>query len=165
MWIYLLRHGVAEDHRAGVRDEERALTAAGERQLAAAAAAWRRVVRAPDVVFTSPLLRARQTADALCDALAHRPERRVTDAMLPGAAAGEMVRLLEAELFAKTPSVALVGHEPHLGCVLGALLASQPRLAVPLQRGMLVGLQAEGATCLVAGLRFALSQEAAASLT
>ena len=165
MWIYLLRHGDAEDHAPGTPDEDRALTATGARKLADASAAWREVLRPPEVVFTSPLLRARQTADVLLGVLEEQVELRVDEALVPSAPTEHMVTRLEGELFSKTSSVALVGHEPHLGYLLGALVTGQQRLSMPLKKGMLVGLQAEGATTILAGLRFALTTKAAAQLT
>lgn len=164
MWIYLLRHGDAEDHAPGTPDTDRALTATGARKLADARASWREVLRPPEVVFTSPLLRARQTADVLLGVLEEQVELRVDDALVPGAPVEQMVTKLEGELFSKTSSVALVGHEPHLGYLLGSLLTGHTRLSVPLKKGMLVGVRAEGTTSLFASLRFALSQKVAAQL-
>ena len=68
-------------------------------------------------------------------------------------------------MLAKTDSVAVIGHEPHLGYLLGALVTGQQQFSMPLEKGMLVGLQAEGATTILAGLRFALTTKAAAQLT
>ena len=47
MWIYLLRHGVAEAPRLGLADEDRALTRDGLADLHAASRAWGRLVTAP----------------------------------------------------------------------------------------------------------------------
>ena len=60
MWIYLLRHGVAEEPRAGLTDEQRALTEEGMEKLRRASPAWRRLVHTPSVVMCSPLVRARR---------------------------------------------------------------------------------------------------------
>ena len=59
----------------------------------------------------------------------------------------------------------VTGAQPHLGYLLGALVTGQQRFSMPLKKGMLVGLQAEGATTILAGLRFALTTKAAAQLT
>ena len=73
--------------------------------------------------------------------------------------------MLESLLLEGTGSVSLIGHEPHLGCLLGVLLTGQERLSIPLKKGMLVGLRTSGSTSLVASLRFCLSQKAAAAIT
>jgi phosphohistidine phosphatase SixA len=72
--------------------------------------------------------------------------------------------LLEAEQHAATPSVALVGHEPLLGHLLGLLLTGQTHLPVPFKKGMLVGVETPSSVSLIAALRFALSQKCAAEL-
>jgi len=165
MWIYLLRHGVAEDLRAGLDDEDRALTEEGRKKLRAAGAAWRQVVPSPGVVVTSPLLRARQTAEVYVEATGAPADRRVDACLSPVAPLRGAVSMLERQLLGGTDSVTLIGHEPHLGCLLGVLLTGQERLSIPLKKGMLVGLRTAGSTSLVASLRFCLSQKAAATLT
>jgi phosphohistidine phosphatase SixA len=72
--------------------------------------------------------------------------------------------LLEIEALSQTKSVALVGHEPHLGYLLGALLTGHPRHPIPLKKGMLVGVETETSASLVAALRFALSSKLAGEL-
>lgn len=165
MWIYLLRHGVAEDLRADLADEDRALTEEGRKKLRAAGAAWRHIVQTPDVVVTSPLLRARQTAEVFVEAVGAPTERRVDACLSPVAPLRGAVAMLESLLLEGPGSVSLIGHEPHLGCLLGVLLTGQERLSIPLKKGMLVGLRTSGSTSLVASLRFCLSQKAAAAIT
>ncbi|MGC6487613.1 MAG: SixA phosphatase family protein [Planctomycetota bacterium] len=165
MWIYLLRHGVAEDLRAGMDDGDRALTEEGWQKLRAASGSWRRLVRRPSVVVTSPLLRARETAEVFVETTGRPADLRVDACLEPIAPLSHATTMLEGLLLEGTESVALIGHEPQLGYLLGTLLTGQERLAVPLKKGMLVGLQTRGATSLLAGLRFCLSQKAAAKVT
>ena len=165
MWIYLLRHGVAEDARPGLCDEERALTEDGKARLRRASQAWTRVVREPAVVISSPLLRARQTAETFIEAVGGGAELQISEDLVPSADPMRAITMLEGEMIARTASVALIGHEPHMGYLLGALMTGRQLAAVPLKKGMLVGLKAEGVTSLVADLRFALSQKTASKLT
>ena len=72
--------------------------------------------------------------------------------------------LLEAEALAGCPSIAVVGHEPHLGYLLGLLVTGHPRQPIPLKKGMLVGVETLSSASLVGNLRFALSQRAAGAL-
>ena len=164
MLIYLLRHGIAEDGGGGLRDAERALTDEGWKKLRKAAPAWRRVVEPPQVVFSSPLRRARETASVLVDALELRTDLRIDEAFEPSAPASLAMSLLESEQHSGTGSVAVVGHEPHLGYLLGQLLTGHPRLSIPLKKGMLVAVETESTASLVAGLRFSLTQRAAGAL-
>lgn len=164
MLIYLLRHGVAEDGHAGLADSDRALTEEGWRRLRKAGAAWRRLVSGPDLLLVSPLKRAQQTAGAFVEAVRCGVDTNITDALVPGAPPGLVLSELEAAALSGTGSVALVGHEPHLGYLLGALLTGHPRQPIPLKKGMLVGIETEGSASLVGQLRFALSSKAAAEL-
>ncbi|MCK5945192.1 MAG: histidine phosphatase family protein [Planctomycetes bacterium] len=165
MWIHLLRHGIAEEPRPDLADEDRALTDEGRKRLRRAGRAWNELVRTPDVVITSPLQRARQTAEQFVEAVGFGGDLRVDAAFVPGARPELATTLLEGELLARTGSVAVVGHEPHLGYLLGSLLTGHSRLTIPLRKGMLVGLQVESTTTLLATLRFSLGQKAAARLT
>jgi phosphohistidine phosphatase len=162
--IYLLRHGIAEDAGPGVSDHDRALTADGIKRLRRAMGAWRRLVEKPDVVITSPLRRARETAELFVEAARFAGELRVENALVPNAATSLAISLLEAEVLSGTNAIALVGHEPHLGYLLGTLLTGHPRQPIPLKKGMLVGVETLTEHGASSELRFALAQKAAAGL-
>lgn len=164
MHIYLLRHGIAEDAGPGVSDHERALTAEGQKKLRRAMGAWRRLVAKPDVVITSPLRRARETAELFAEATRFSGALRVEEALVPNAATSLAISLLEAEVLSGTSAIALVGHEPHLGYLLGTLLTGHPRQPIPLKKGMLVGVETLTEHGASSELRFALAQKIAADL-
>lgn len=164
MHIHLLRHGIAEDGVPGGDDGARALTDEGKKRLRKAAAAWRALVAPPDVVWTSPLLRAQQTCAIFCDAIGFGGEVQVCADLVPEAAPSRALALLEGEALSGTGSVALIGHEPHLGYLLGLLLTGQGRMPVPFKKGMLVGVETASPTSLVGQLRFALTQKLAGEL-
>lgn len=161
--ITLLRHGIAEDSAPG-GDAERALTDDGWRRLRRASAAWRGLSEPPAVVFCSPLRRAQETALAFAEAVRFRGELRVEPALVPEAPPALAAALLEAEALSGTPSVAMVGHEPHLGYLLGLLLTGHPRQPIPLKKGMRVAVETSSAASLIGHLRIALTQRAAARL-
>jgi phosphohistidine phosphatase len=165
MWIYLIRHGSAEEPIPGQLDHQRALTPAGIESLHRAGITWKRLLPTPMTVLTSPFLRAHQTATAFADAVGFAGEIKAIEALVPHAQPEHTVELLEAELMAKAASVAIVGHEPHLGYVLGSLLTGHPRISIPFKKGMLVAVETESATNVTAGLRFCLGQSFAADLT
>ncbi|MBL9079227.1 MAG: phosphohistidine phosphatase SixA [Planctomycetes bacterium] len=163
MRIHLLRHGIAEDH-CPAGDAGRALTDEGWKKLRRAAPSWRTLVEAPDVVFVSPLRRAQETASVFTEAVGFRGELRIEPALQPDAPPTLAASLLEAEALSGTQAVALVGHEPHLGYLLGLLLTGHPRQPIPVKKGMLVSVETASAASLVASLRFALTQRAAGEL-
>jgi len=164
MHIYLLRHGFAEDASATVHDRDRALTEEGRKKLQRAAATWRQLVESPEVLFVSPLRRAIETAAVFTEAVRFSGEQRVEEALVPAAPPALCMSLLEGESFSGTKSVAVVGHEPNLGFLLGLLLTGHPRQPIPLKKGMLVGVETESSASLLAALRVSLTQKAAAQL-
>lgn len=102
--IYLLRHGDAEaEGPAG--DAARRLTAKGETQAAAAGRALAALGAKIDVCLTSPRIRARDTAELACNALAVTPE------LCDPIGSGEYDTLA---LAAGRGDLLLVGHEPML---------------------------------------------------
>ena len=68
MELLVIRHAKAEDHGHPGGDGARALVTKGFEQSAKLGRLLKRVDRRPDVVLTSPLVRARQTAETLCEA-------------------------------------------------------------------------------------------------
>lgn len=164
MLIHLLRHGNAEEMRFDHRDDLRELTEEGHERLRRAAKAWREVVEAPIELWVSPLVRARQTADAFAKAIRFEGERKVIESLRPEEPLSKIVAELEAAQAAGLGSVALVGHEPLLGALFGYLLLGREGFAIPLRKGMLVAVETHGSTSLVAQLRIALGQRNAARL-
>ncbi|HLE59205.1 MAG TPA: histidine phosphatase family protein, partial [Candidatus Limnocylindria bacterium] len=69
MILYFLRHGKAGHYSTSADDDERTLTDAGVAALRAAAPLWQRINLRPDVVITSPLPRARETAELLVEGI------------------------------------------------------------------------------------------------
>ena len=121
MRIYIVRHGEAELAALGSSDAGRQLTARGQRQAARVGAALRVLGEVPAVVLTSPVPRARQTAELAVKAMADkrsRPPIRVLDRLAPGAYAGDVLAAIPAD----PQSVMLVGHQPTLGALVGALI-------------------------------------------
>ena len=119
--VYFLRHGKAEN-RAEWRgsDDERPLTAEGEEAMRREAEALRALGLAPDVIVTSPLARARRTAEIVAEGLG-LSGRLVEDERL---AHGFDVRRLEQVLAAHAGAgaVMVVGHEPDFSAAVAELI-------------------------------------------
>jgi phosphohistidine phosphatase len=105
--LWLLRHGEAVPHDSKP-DPEREVTARGERQALAAGSALARLGVELDACYTSPRLRARQTAELACRALGVEPivERSVDS----GFDRDDALALLRAH--GDDARVLVVGHEP-----------------------------------------------------
>jgi len=128
MKLLIVRHAAAVSRGTpGIPDDDRPLTPRGKAKFRAAAKGLARVVDRPDLLLTSPLPRAKATAQITALAF-----KRVEPRMEP-ALAGESVEGIVAAL-TRLPAgqtVAIVGHEPVLSALLAHFLgASQPeRLA------------------------------------
>jgi len=111
MDLYLVRHGMAGPVLPGQDDAARTLTAEGVDRMHQQARTLKQSGLRIDRLFTSPLIRARQTAALLASALGLEAE---TDALLkPGCTLDDV-----GELLARHPQaghVMLVGHQPDLG--------------------------------------------------
>lgn len=121
--IYLVRHGIAGDPDEWKGpDDSRPLNAKGRRAFRRTARAFAKLGDRVDLICTSPLVRAVQTAEILADAL-DLDGVCVLEELRPEVPAQ---RLLErvAELPAKR--VALVGHDPQLSGVAAALGGAEP---------------------------------------
>jgi phosphohistidine phosphatase len=127
--LYIVRHGIAEDRAADGTDASRALTDEGVERLREVAEGLDALEIRWDVVLTSSLLRARQTADVLIKAMKTnrgQPKLAVTSALVPEASPGAI--LAELRNYPDATSIALVSHEPLVSTLTANLLGS----AVPL---------------------------------
>ena len=113
MILYFLRHGKAGSPRP-TDDDARELTERGRAGLRAAAPLWRRLNLRPDVVISSPLPRALQTAEMFCQAVGGTPV--TDDALRPGASWDRMARAMATHADARR--VMFVGHEPDLSTAM-----------------------------------------------
>jgi len=118
--LILVRHAAAIDRDAGVPDERRYLTPAGRGYFRKTARTMRDQGVAPDLILTSPLLRAIQTADILAERLKYAGELVARDELAPGFDLPGLERLLARS--GNAGEVCLVGHEPDLSQLVVTLL-------------------------------------------
>jgi phosphohistidine phosphatase len=122
--VYLIRHGVAEERGdAWPDDSKRPLTEDGTSRMRKAARGLSRLGVVFDIVLTSPLVRARQTAEIVAGGLAPRPSLVNLDSLAPDA--GYAALITELEKHARKPRIALVGHEPDIGELAARLIGSR----------------------------------------
>jgi phosphohistidine phosphatase len=130
MQLYIVRHGIAVDREDPKcpPDPERFLTQEGlekTRQVAKGAAETGAV---PDLLFSSPYLRAFQTAEIFAEELDYSKNKiRKTDLLLPGAEPLQLFRELSKDKDLST--VFLFGHAPHLDDVIATALASRHHIS------------------------------------
>jgi phosphohistidine phosphatase len=121
--LYLLRHGIAVAHGTpDIPDDERPLTPKGEKRLREIGRGLRRLALKVDQIVTSPLPRARRTAEIVADALGQTDRLEESDALRPDRTAA-MIR----DWLAGRPAqnLVLVGHNPNLSEFLWLLVAGE----------------------------------------
>lgn len=141
MELCLVRHAIAVDRGTpGFADDDlRPLTPEGAKRFKQAARGLS-VLVTPQVILTSPLVRARQTAEILMDVF-RLPNLHVSDSL----ASGDHAALLRdvAELEAQT--VLVVGHEPHISGLLSYLLSdSESRIGATFKKGAAALVSSDG---------------------
>ena len=130
--LYLVRHAIAADRGEDWPDDDkRPLTARGVARFKESVEGMRKLGVEVDEIFTSPLIRARQTAELMASGLPGKPIIRTIDALAPGHTPGSVMAQLARS--AKRRRIALVGHEPGLG-ELAAHLIGAGR-ALPFKKG------------------------------
>lgn len=112
--LYLIRHGLAEARgEAWPDDTKRPLTERGTGRVRKGAHGLAAIGVSFDVILTSPLVRAKQTADVLASALDPRPPIVQCDALAPGGSYQALIG--ELDKLGRRTRIALVGHEPGIG--------------------------------------------------
>lgn len=135
--LLLVRHAIAEERGpAWPDDDQRPLSRDGARKWKRAARGLAQLVPAVDVLLTSPLTRAFQTAEALAKAMVPSPKIQMFDALRPDTRPGAMVTALKAK--APKGTVVLVGHEPMLSELAALLLHLQGPLEFRKGAAMLI---------------------------
>lgn len=137
MDLLVIRHGIAEDKeefaRTGLGDDRRPLTPDGREKMARIAEGLRTVVPALALVATSPLQRATETATIVARAYDSRFPVVETDVLTPERRYDDLVEWLRGQEASGT--IAVVGHEPHLGGLVTWLLTGADESRTPLKKG------------------------------
>jgi phosphohistidine phosphatase len=157
----LIRHGISEDRddfaKTGKDDTLRPLTPVGRKKMKHGAAVLRRVVRSIDVLGSSPLLRAMQTAEIVAKEYGGVDVVRVP-ALAPGKSPEEFRAWLRGQR--SDAAIAVVGHEPHLGELATWLLCGQRESRIHIGKGGVCALElADGADPGAGELRWLLTPE------
>ena len=137
MQLYIVRHGVAIDREDPKcpSDPDRFLTAEGIERTADIAKGVAKIADTPDVMLTSPYLRAAQTAEIFADALEYPKQKiRKTEALLPGAEPLQLLRELGKDKDQST--VFLFGHAPHVDELLATAVGSKHHITALKKAGV-----------------------------
>ncbi|HEY6191572.1 MAG TPA: phosphohistidine phosphatase SixA [Bacteroidota bacterium] len=133
MRLHLLRHAIAVP-RAGTHypNDDRPLTEDGRKKMRKAAGGIAAAIGTVDIIFSSPLKRALDTARIAAKELGLAGKITILEELLPGREPGMLVNALL--LGRQKESLLIVGHEPDLGVFASTLLGS-PALSIVFKKG------------------------------
>jgi len=139
--LYFLRHGLADWPEWTRPDDERPLTEDGMSKMKAEAKAIKQLKLSLDVILSSPLVRARQTADLVAERLG----MSVTESKLlaPGFNKDKLGKLLGE--YGNAKAVMFIGHEPDFGMTISALIGGG---RVAMKKGGLARVDVDSADSL-----------------
>lgn len=138
--LYLIRHGIAASRgEAWPDDTKRPLTHKGVVRLRQAAAGLEALGVSFDQIITSPLVRARHTAETLVEALSSKAPIAASDALAPSGTVAQAVE--ELGKHARRRRIAVIGHEPNIGELAAKLLGS--RTPIEFKKGAVCRIDVE----------------------
>lgn len=141
MELYLIRHGIAEEQQAGIKDEERHLTKEGRQKTEKVAQRLKKLDLQFDLIVTSPLVRARQTAEILLE-VGLSSQMEESNHLAPnGHISSWLDYWLQPKNFAQNTQLAVVGHEPCLSNWAEILLWGEAKDSLVLKKAGMIGVK------------------------
>ncbi|ODU01005.1 MAG: phosphohistidine phosphatase SixA [Planctomycetes bacterium SCN 63-9] len=143
--LYILRHGIALPHGTpGMADDDRPLTPEGEKRMREIGRSLARLRLDLDQIVTSPLPRARRTAEIVAEALDPALRQGLQDepALRSGNGADMIRNWLRSRAEAR---LMIVGHNPSLSDLIGLLVLDDPNAMLgDLKKGGIASLAHDG---------------------
>ena len=136
MNLFLLRHAIAVPHGyPGIdRDGDRPLTPKGEKKMRQIAEGLVALGVTLDLILSSPLVRARQTAEILAKVYNEEEKLKYSDHLAVGGDPRMLINDVN-QRFGAVDNVVLVGHEPSLSELVSVLLSGDPGLPFTMKKG------------------------------
>lgn len=133
MLVYFLRHASAGTSKSDpVKDEKRSLDPEGVEQCGHVGRALAVLETHVDVIVSSPLKRATQTAARIANELAYEGKISLDPALRPGASFAQFRDLLTR--YGNQEAIMVVGHNPNLSEFLGRLIGGGSRAGIDLKK-------------------------------
>ncbi|MFP4322347.1 MAG: phosphohistidine phosphatase SixA [Anaerolineales bacterium] len=118
MRLYFLRHGMAQERQLGLSDAQRALVPEGIHKTQRLAARLADYGVTPAAIYSSPLVRAHQTAAIVATHL--EMDIHMVDSLAPGFDSRALQALVDQH--AEDDDIMLVGHEPDFSSTISYLI-------------------------------------------
>ncbi|MGC8770052.1 MAG: phosphohistidine phosphatase SixA [Brevinematia bacterium] len=122
MEIYIVRHALAENADEKKDDKDRSLIDKGFKETKAIGKILKKLDVKPDLLVSSPLTRAIQTADIIASKLNYKKKINVAKELLPESKPEDILNLITSKIGSKVKSLIIVGHMPLLGEFISFLL-------------------------------------------
>ena len=137
MDLYILRHGIAAERGDPKypKDEDRPLTEDGQKKTLKVARRMKELGLTFDLLLSSPLARARQTAEIAASVLGCKNKLKFSNHLVPGGSK----KALMGDIGRRT-RVLLVGHEPYLSELISILLSGTTNLRIDFKKAGLCKL-------------------------
>ena len=136
MLLYLLRHADAEPHCAD--DATRRLTDKGYKQAKRIGCFVKEQGIRPDIILTSPAVRARETAEITCKILG---ASNIIEVLWASCGMDQMRALEELAAYSRFKAVLLVAHEPDLSCLIAGLIGLGKSVSVTFPKASLAAIE------------------------
>jgi phosphohistidine phosphatase len=143
MELYIMRHAIAalRENWEGP-DQDRPLTGQGRSRMRRAARGLKRLGVRFDVIASSPLVRALQTAEVVAAQLGYRSPVEICPALAPGLRPEAVFQFLAS--YPDAERLLLVGHEPDLGNLALTLIGGGHADRFPMRKGGVCRIDLEG---------------------
>jgi len=138
--LLLFRHGIAEDHGPEGTDASRRLTEEGVKKTQQSARGLVTFADPPDVILTSPKVRAMQTAELVGEAFDQKPQT------LEVLANGNAQQIIDAVSERAEERIVIVGHEPMFSEIVERLTAGRATDNVRMKKAGCACLECSGST-------------------
>ena len=139
MMLYLMRHGLAEEPTPKSDDGARKLTEKGAEKIRKAAAGMRATDLAFNMILTSPIARAAETAEIVAAELGGPKPRAVPELSTGASPTGALEALIKLRL---PENVLVVGHEPTLSRLASLMLTgSSESVGIKFKQGGVIALE------------------------
>ena len=151
MEIFILRHGKAEDNSSNISsDSKRSLTEEGKNELKVIGKGLKNLGIEIDSIFSSPLVRAKETAEIISPYLQKKKKQIIIwDELKPESNFLDIHKKL-----VKLPhdaKILLVGHEPHLTTLISSIISPECVVSINLKKGGLVIIRAKSLKSKIIG--------------
>ena len=142
MELFFMRHAEAERRELYPDDRQRPLTALGRQRHQCVVRALMPLLQPLDHLLSSPVLRARQTAEIVAAAVPCATAMQETSVLAEACTVGAVLHLLQG--YPHQARILCVGHEPNMSKLSAVFLDGEGRSAIAFQAGSILGLTFSG---------------------